>query len=389
MAYISSNDNRFYVALETAYGEASNVSAGNRIPAVQLTAQYKVQPGQRKDKTGARTFLGDPSQLRSSTSFGLRTYLTNWADSTQPPAYGPLVQAALGAAPMMWNGRVVASVTSPAQVAFTTQHDLTPGQAVSCGGEVRFVTALVDTETILLNAPFSTATGTGSAMTATATYQPATELPSLSVFDYWSPGTAVQRLFYGAAVNEVKLAVNGDFHEFTFSGAACDVLDSASFQSGQGGLQAFPAEPAIAPLSYSLVPGHLGEVWMGSAPAQFFTVTKALLTFNNDLDLRSSEFGSSLARGISPGIRNVAVEFSLYQQDDSITPALYQAARQRIPIPVMLQLGQQQGQIFGLYMKSVIPEVPQFDDSDKRQQWHFVNCRAQGVLNDEIFVAFG
>jgi hypothetical protein len=83
------------------------------------------------------------------------------------------------------------------------------------------------------------------------------------------------------------------------------------------------------------------------------------------------------------------VEFSLYQQDDSITPALYQAARQRSPIPVMLQLGQQQGQMFGLYMQNVIPEVPEFDDSDKRQQWHFVNCRAQGVLNNEIFVAFG
>jgi hypothetical protein len=45
--------------------------------------------------------------------------------------------------------------------------------------------------------------------------------------------------------------------------------------------------------------------------------------------------------------------------------------------------------MFGLYMSSVIPEVPEFDDSDKRQPWQFVNCRAQGVMDDEIFVAFG
>jgi hypothetical protein len=389
MAYISSNDNRFYVALETAYGQAPTVAAANRIPAVQLTSQYKVQKGQRKDKTGTRTFLGDPTELRSSASFGLKTYLTNWANTTQPPAYGPLVQAAFGAAPMMWTGGTVLTAGSSGQVVFTGPHNLATGQAVSSGGEIRFVTSVVSAQTVQLNAPFSTSTSAGTLMTTTATYQTASDLPSVSIFDYWSPGTAVQRLLYGGAVNEVKLMVNGDFHEFTFSGAASDVADSASFQSGQAGMQAFPLEPAVAPLTYSLVPGHLGEVWMGGTSAEFFTVTKAQLTFTNDLDLRSSEFGSQLARGISPGIRNVSVEFSLYQQDDSITPGLYQAARQRSPVPVMLQLGQQQGQMFGLYMSSVVPEVPEFDDSDKRQQWHFVNCRAQGVLNDEIFVAFG
>lgn len=389
MAYISSNDNRFYVAIEANYGQTPAMTGVNRIPAVQLTTQYKVQKGQRKDKTGTRTYAGDPSQLRSSTLFGLKTYLTNWANRSQAPAYGPLFQAAFGGTPLLWNGGTIDSVSSPARVAFTSPHNLTVGQAVSSGSEIRFVSTVVDAQTVTVNAPFAAATGPGSVLTATATYQPAAELPSLSIYDYWTPGTAVQRLLSGAAVNEVKLAVNGDFHEFTFSGAASDIVDSASFQSGQAGLSSFPAEAAIAPLLYSLVPGHLGEAWMGAAPSQLFTVTRAQLTFNNNLDLRSNEFGFLQSRGISPGGREVAIEFTLYQQDDAITPALYQAARQRSPIPVMLQLGQQQGQMFGVYMKSVIPEVPEFDDSEKRQQWHFVNCRAQGVVNDEIFVAFG
>ena len=55
----------------------------------------------------------------------------------------------------------------------------------------------------------------------------------------------------------------------------------------------------------------------------------------------------------------------------------------------MMQLGQQQGELFGIYMQSVVPEVPTFDDSDKRQQWQFQSCRAQGSVNDEIYVAFG
>ena len=69
--------------------------------------------------------------------------------------------------------------------------------------------------------------------------------------------------------------------------------------------------------------------------------------------------------------------------------ALYQASRQRSPIGVMLQLGQQEGQLFGVYLKSVVPEVPEFDDGETRLQWQFSNCRAQGTFNDELFVAFG
>jgi len=128
---------------------------------------------------------------------------------------------------------------------------------------------------------------------------------------------------------------------------------------------------------------------LATIPSRFYTLTAAEITFQNNIDLRADEFGSTLPSTISPGIRSVNVDFSLYQQDDAATQSLYQAARQRSPISVMIQLGQQQGELFGIYMKSVIPEVPQFDDAEKRQQWQFQNCRAQGSVDDELFVAFG
>jgi hypothetical protein len=37
----------------------------------------------------------------------------------------------------------------------------------------------------------------------------------------------------------------------------------------------------------------------------------------------------------------------------------------------------------------VVPQVPEFDDSGQRQEWQFQPCRAQGSVDDEIFVAFG
>jgi hypothetical protein len=55
----------------------------------------------------------------------------------------------------------------------------------------------------------------------------------------------------------------------------------------------------------------------------------------------------------------------------------------------MFQLGEVPGRVMGVYLKSVLPEVPEFDDGQNRLQWKFRASRAQGTLDDEISVAFG
>jgi hypothetical protein len=105
--------------------------------------------------------------------------------------------------------------------------------------------------------------------------------------------------------------------------------------------------------------------------------------------LRAREFGSNLPKCISPGRRAVWADLSLFEQDDEATKTLYQAAKQMSPISVMFQLGEQEGQLLGVYLKSVVPEVPEFDDSEPRLQWHFRDSRAQGTVDDEIALAFG
>jgi len=209
------------------------------------------------------------------------------------------------------------------------------------------------------------------------------------VFDYWVPSSAVHRILCGAGVDQMTIKVNGDFHEFAFSGVAQELLDSTSFSSGMGQLSSFPPEPILSSFDYSIVPGHLGQAWLGNDPDRFFTLTDAQLVLNNNLDVRAREFGSSLPRAVSPGRRDVTIDFSVFEQDDSATQALYQAARQQSPITAMLQLGQQPNQLFGAYLTSFLPEVPEYDDSETRLKWHFRNSRAQGTVDDEITIAFG
>jgi hypothetical protein len=251
------------------------------------------------------------------------------------------------------------------------------------------VAAVADQSTIILNAPFSTVPVVGLPIGPTANYSLAETLPSVSIFDYWDPSDAVQRVLTGAAVDEFNLKLNGDFHEFEFKGQAQDIIDSASFTASQGGVATFPAEPTVGAYSYSPVPGNLGQVWLGVIANQFLTVSAASVTIKNNIDMRANEFGSNLPQGISPGQREVSITLELFGGDDMATESLYQAARQQVPMGVMFQLGQVGGQLLGIYLPSVVPVVPEFDDSETRLKWKFEETRAQGTGDNEIAIAFG
>ncbi len=386
--YISSNNERVYVALESSYGTVPSITAANRIPLVKFGARQVVAPTVRRDKTGSRTFPGLPNQVRKVTNFRVDTLMTEWTNQPAAPAQGALFQAAMGGSPILFSGGTVAS-SSGTQVTFTAPHGLSAGQGVTFSGEMRFVEAIQDATTVFLNAAFSLPPGSGATFGTTMTYPLAESLASASIFDYWDPPTSVQRIVDGAAMNTMTIKVNGDYQEFQFAGPARDVIDSASFESGQGGLSSYPAEPTVGGFDYTIVPGHLGEAWLGATESQFFTITAAELTLDNGVELRAREFGSDFARCIAAGVRKVTLNFELFEMDDAQTKGLYQAARSRSPIGVMLQLGESTNQLFGVYMPAMVPEVPEYDDSETRLQWKFSNSRAQGTSGNELYVAFG
>lgn len=386
-SYILSNANRFYVALEPAYGQAALVTAANRYPAVRLEALQALEASRRKDKTGSRTFLGTPATARRSTAFETHTYLTSW-NGTGEPSYGPLFRAARGGTPTVSESLTVRQVSNQMQFQTTTDHGLTAGSAICWNNEIRFISAAQDTVTVSLHAPFSSTLVPGATLTPAITYRLGTSVPSLTLYDYWDPVSAVQRIITGAGVDSFALSVNGDVHEFAFRGPAADIVDSSNFTIGTAGLLQFPAEPALGNFDYSIVPGHLGQAWIGNSGAQLLTLTGASIQLKNHLDTRHREFGATLPRALSAGMRQVITNFAVLAQSDADSLALYQASRARTVLPAMLQLGQAQGQLMGIYMPAVMPEVPRYNDSDARLQWEFHSCQAQGNVNDELYIAF-
>lgn len=389
MSYILSNANRWYCVQEPAYGQVGAITAANRIPAVGMKVQNQRDKSQRKDKTGTRTWAGLPAGIRRHTTFDATSYVRDWADPSTLPPHGPMIEAAMGAPGLLWPGGTTSSGCTQSTIYFVSAHGLVPGQGIVSNGEIRFVAAVITSQVVIVNAPFSVAPVAGIPFGPTATYTLATQLPSVSLFDYWDPADAVQRVLPGVGIDRMNISMNGDFHQFGFKGMAKDVVDSASFQAGQGGLTAFPVEPAPTAVDYGLIPGNLGQVWMGVIPNQLYTVTQASVEIRNNLAMREKEYGAILPLALAPGAREVLVSLEFFTQDDIATAALYQASRQQSPVGVMFQLGQTAGQMVGVYLKSMIPDVPQFEDSETRLKWQFKDTRSQGTTDDEVVVAFG
>lgn len=384
--YLSSIGNRLYVAQEAQYGVIPAIATSCRVAANEFLVAQKSIASKRWDRTGSRSFIGEPAGSRKETSFHLRTNLSAWSGVGEP-SYAPLFQSAMGAAPTPNTGLAVASATAT-QIQTAAAHGLSLGSGVSFGGEIRFVTAVIDASTFAVNAPFSFTPGAGALLAPCLTFRLANDLPSFSIFDYWQPSSAISRIIPGAGVDTMEISVNGDFHEVSFAGYGKDVIDSLTFTPGTTGLDQFPPEPTLSAFDRSIVPGHLGQAWLGNGAQQCGSVTSASVVLRNHLLPRAVEFGSSLPTALIPGWREVDVEFSLLACDDDLCRSLYSSARTRTVIPAMLQLGQQQGRIMAVYVPQVTPEMPAYTDENTRVRWNFRNCLANGVSNDELYLAF-
>lgn len=387
--YISSRQNRFYAALESNYGVVAPVTAADRFSAVSLQAKQAQEVPRRRDKTGSRTYRGIVGDLRKTTSFDLTTYLYERGSGSDAPRYGALVEAGLGGSPRVFAGGLTVSQINGTQLSFPQAHNLQSGDALTIGEEIRFVSGVPDAQTVVLNAPLTAGQSAGTGAGGAVTYAPAVELPTVSLYDYWSPASAIERILRGSAVDVLGFQVNGDFHQLSFSGFAADMIDNVSFEVGQGGLTAFPEEPSGDDLIENPVPGHLGQAWIGVEPVQLFTLSEARITVKNNLDFRTNDFGSLLARCLVPGDREVSVDLVMYSQDGAPFDEIYQAARSRTAIPLMIQMGEAAGQMCGIYIPSFIPAVPEFNDSEARLRWKLSGSQAVGTEEDEIYVAFG
>lgn len=385
--YISSGKNRHYAAIEADFGQAAAVTAAQRFTSLGVAVSVEQERPRRRDKTGTRTYQGIAGEFRRRVSFEAVTYLYQRDPMAPAPRYSALIEAAMGSGPVATNGGVTVASTSGTQITFSGSHGLQAGQALAIGGEVRFVESISGPSGIVVSAPFTREVA-GLPAGSAVVYPLAHDLKSATMYDYWSPSTAIQRLLAGCVMDEIAFEINGDYHELRFRGEAAALLDSRTFQSGQAGLAAFPEEPGVGVNIEAPVPGHLGQAWFGTGPEMLHTVKSARIVLKNNVDLQRKDFGMSTPRCFAPGEREVNVELELYGQDKSVFNELYEAAQLRNALPLMLQLGSAPGQMSCIWIPAFVPEIPEFLDDEPRLRWRVRSSQAQGAGEDELNVAF-
>ena len=178
-SYISSNANRFYTALESAYGQVATITAGNRIPALKLTVEQQQEVDGAEGQDGKPDVSGDAAGGAAADELRAADVHDELADAIGGgPVHGPLFQAALGGAPAKFAGGTVASLHGGGRLGFAAAHGLSAGQAVTCGGELRFVAAIVDAEHgAVERAVHGMRRRRARRWARRSTYGPATELP--------------------------------------------------------------------------------------------------------------------------------------------------------------------------------------------------------------------
>ena len=202
MAYISSNANRWYVGQESAYGQVPAITPGepdSRSQADGATAAgEKSAQGQDRQPDVAGSAGGDAAadHVRHDVLHEGLAGSYDIAVARAPlsrPQWARLASYGRGTRPA-WAARYRASY-SLAPMVWRRDRRLRRRRNPVCRGDRRCADSYLEC------AAFGCArrgrADSGRRRPTTSRY----ELPSVSIFDYWDPSTAVQRVLCGAAVD--------------------------------------------------------------------------------------------------------------------------------------------------------------------------------------------
>lgn len=383
--YIATHSNRVYLKSEVDYPELNEMSEAQLAPVTSLRVSAKRKQLFRQDKTGYRSETPVLGPQRELVEVSMQAYGTGWDGGSTKTAISPLLESGFAAATTVGTSYTVSAV-SGGTITFDADTDLSVGSALVFGQEMRFVAAVAGPRDVTLNAPFTMEPSTGSALLGSAGLRAGDSVRPMSVLDTWNPTQAVQRFMSGVTADKLTIEINNDFLEVGMKGYAQNLFDSVSGVGGAGFV--FPPAPVGAgSMLASPIAGHLGQAILGIEGTRVCTLTEAKISIDNNIEPRTDEFGCYGTKAFVLGKRRVTLDMTLFERNDSLSQALYASAANNVPVPVMLQIGNQQGGMFGIYLPAVLFALPDFDDKQARLLWRFQASLALGAENDEIFIA--
>jgi hypothetical protein len=195
----------------------------------------------------------------------------------------------------------------------------------------------------------------------------------LSVFDFWTPSTALQQIAFGTIVRRGRFSAGQDVASVEFDLQSRWVIDSAQFASAataaKGGLTAFPSEPGSPTTNGNMAIGFTGANTIdGSSYAELRSFE---IDINANRELPNDVFNSYYPGSPGGDIREVGVSWSIYDTDASALNTLKGKAISQTPVAVVFQIGTVPGNIWTFTMNNVVLNSPATDDGQRRKVVNF------------------
>jgi len=397
MAFSLSRNERIFLQIQSAFGTIPNTSGTATVAGANACRFIKagLNPAvvllTRPDKTGVRT----PTQGiagRKNGSWAVEMSLAANGAAGVKPDCDPILQALIGQAATIGSGTIPAitgaSNATPIVVT-STAHGLANGDLITITGVVGntaangvWVVANVAANTFELvgsvgNGAY-TSGGTGSKVNVK--YAISDAILSFCLWAFRTPAALQQRVGFGCVAQEATFNLGQDVATWTANGEGLWVLDSDNFSSAdstqKGGLTTFPVEPASPVTNGGIIAGFTGRAVLdGKTLANIKNATLRIQTGNVTV---KDSFGSYYPDSAEGDERNVTVDFTVDDQDDTATKNLYTKALDKTAIEIILNIGTVVGSVFVFYLKGVQLPVGTLDDGQRRFQRSYSGAKAHG-----------
>ncbi len=208
-------------------------------------------------------------------------------------------------------------------------------------------------------------------------YDPADTTPSLSIWDFKKPSTAMQKVAFGSIVRTMRVTGGQDVATIDFEGQTYYILDSERYttitngDAKKGGLTAgaFPSEPGSPATSGTFVVGFTGAATLdGNSYTDLRTFS---INCDSGRELPNDVFNAYLPGTPAIDRRNITGEFSIYADDGANLKSLIAKAYNNTGVTLVFQFGLVAGNIWKFTLRNCLLAVPVEDDSQKRMALNF------------------
>jgi hypothetical protein len=376
--YAFSRLEHFYAQVETTFGQipnsdgtASLSGSTNFCRHIKFSAKPDAKLIERPDKTGSRSRpIGALGRKNATWNLQMSAAM-NGVAGTKPDC-DPLFQMSMGQAGSATSGAATCTAaTSVTPVVVTAANIFANGDVVNASNGGTYIgtfllSGVSSSGATLLGstAAQSTALGTATLSRVGYKYALSDSIVSGSLWSFRTPSTIDQRVVSGAVVQEYQVKLGADVADLSFQGEGLWMLSSNQFSvadtTQKAGLTAFPTEPATIVSNGSFITGFVGCI----------VVNGQLIATIQTLDLRAgfqsqlvkNTFGTYYPSSTQGDVRNVGVNFTLYEDDSAAYQNLIQIAEARTPVTIFAAAGNAPGSILCNVLNSVQLTPPDYTE---------------------------